>query len=400
LGDRPDLCPIDPNTCNVPQWIDAQDFNCDPIIICKQLAPRTVTTRQKQQVQVNPVHPLPPNPLAIRWVDLPPTPQDAISCPLVVCVVFVPVCPVQTRCKSQPPRVNSIVERLESPVIPDGNGGFVLGPPVWRDFAVDTTLCPLVPPASEFSLSFTIPLIYNSPSDIAVAGRGIVGCNSNFLGSSANNNNGNNFGRFGMVQGNVFIQKTGTSGSPNSSIFDLPAAPTSPPFYVRFGISNGLDAVECRVLHDSDATWAKAYHRSPFLSTNAPSAGVGQITFDFEVSSSVGTNYTTQVVCTDFITGNVIAVSPLADQLFGGGAYRLRYRQNACAGNPANQTHQDYYGANYPTLQAPVALPFYVRVFSDLRDARFMLVGDYKIVHRILIGGVIYAEQIIYVKNI
>lgn len=402
LGDRPDLCPIDPNSCNVQQWIDAQDVDCNPIIRCKQDAPRSTTTRQKQQVQINPVHALPPSPLAIRWADMAPTLQDAISCPLQICQVFVPVCPVQTRCKFPEPRTNSTVERLEYEVIPDGIGGFTLGPPVWRDFGVDATLCPLVvPPATQFSLSFTIPLIYNSPSDIAVAGRGILGCNSNFLSASPNNASGNNFGRFNIVQGNVSVQRTGPSGSPVASAFDVVSVPpTAPPFYVRYLITTNSVVLDCRVLHDSDSTWAKAYHRTPVLLQDTPLSGTGSLRFAFAISTSVGNNYTTDVVCTDFVTNAVVPLSPLADQIIFTAPYNLRYRQNACGANPANQQHQDYYGANYPILQPPVSLPQVDVVDTVINDVRFMAVGDYMIVHRVRIGEAIYAEQTIYVKNI
>jgi len=136
IGPRPDLCPIDPNPCNREVWIDSKTPDCELITRCKFDPPRYESTRQKQQVQVNPAL---PNVGAIRWVDLPPSPEDATLCPVQTCPIYVPVCPEQIRCKFEPPRISAMQEKLFVDVNPNSA---TVGQQVWQDFNINHNVCP------------------------------------------------------------------------------------------------------------------------------------------------------------------------------------------------------------------------------------------------------------------
>ena len=139
IGRRPDLCPIDTNPNNREVWVDSTTPECGLITRCKFDTPRPESTRQKQQTQVNPAL---PNVGAIRWVDLPPDPNDALICPVEISGVWVAVCPEQIRCKFAAPRVSPLTERLEVDVNPNSA---TFGQQQWRDYIDDPVLCPFTP---------------------------------------------------------------------------------------------------------------------------------------------------------------------------------------------------------------------------------------------------------------
>lgn len=147
IGLRPDLCPIDTNPNNREVWVDVLNPDCSNVTRCKFDPPRYESTRQKQQIQSNS---LLPNFGTIRWVDLPPSPQDAIDCPIDVAPILVPVCPEQVRCKFAAPRFSAMTERLEVDVNPYSA---TFGQQIWTDYVTNITLCPIDPSFDENQIS-------------------------------------------------------------------------------------------------------------------------------------------------------------------------------------------------------------------------------------------------------
>jgi hypothetical protein len=379
LGNRPDLCPLDPNPANTELWVDAKDESCELIVRCKFDPPRAETTRQKKQIQVNPAF----GPATERWVDLAPTAQDAVACPLSGNPIWVAVCPEQIRCKFDPPRIASMTERLEVDVNPASP---TVGQQVWRDYLDDPVGCPLPDPPTNREIASAWPLIAQMASN-----RSVVGCQA--YGFRLHGQAG---GLFANTTPPFHIQRRWNLArtSVNNNSRDLTTPPNDVPCWIDHGL-NGLGGkqIVTQTRFGDTVLWAKVYHTDGariasstrvkfevWVSGTIPS---GQMSFRLEVD--MGPSGTVTVPAANTVT------SPAVN------SYELIYNTNIppfnCAADPSwdNRTHEAQGTTNKMPLGAVWILEY--------DPVALLLVGEFKFTHSAFINNVLYSQQQGWIKN-
>jgi hypothetical protein len=378
IGERPDLCPLDTNSCNYKVWIDAKTEDCELITRCLQNEPRTVSTRQKLQYQVNDVHPF-----EERWVDLPASPDDEALCPINDCPIWIPVCPLQIRCKYEDPRPSSMTERLEVNVNPNSA---TVGVQAWRDFEEDAALCPV--PATQFSITSARLLSVQHASDT------IVGCFSLFFTVS-----GGNFGLFpfpSVPAGNIIRRAYSLDRTVFSDYFSG-QPPTDVPRWIEVGVTNGTLSFVDNIRFDDVIEWAKVYHRS--FTSFIGSTRTLEVRFWATNAGTVQANLSNTLTIYDE-DNNIIAFFDNLQETsrveFSDSSYGLTYTNNSCTAQPAfqNAPHRNR------TVDPNEALSLGINYTLTYFVPALGFVGLYKYRHDIFIAGELYAFQEGYVRNL
>ncbi len=383
IGMRPDLCPIDTDPCNRELWVDVLDSECNIVTRCKFDAPRAETTRQKQQIQANDRL---ANVGTTRWVDLPPSPQDEIECPVAVCPVLVATCPEQIRCKFNEPRFESTIEKLFVDVNPSSP---TFGQQVWKDAGEDAVLCPVQPTAVNFSLSGASPFAFGVPQDTSA-----LGCRQTWFFTRQNN-----FGLFDFsagvndartIKNRYDITRTSVTDLRNNNF------PNVLPYWIEQGLFNNdfTRKFSCWTRIDDVFSWAKAYYSEPVRKL-APDIHL----YSLWVSSNIAASeITASLKIFDQHNNLLIPFNQNGTVTNPNAAYNIRYVKPISLGGDSCGAPFDFPHRNNQ-VSTPVPIPNgYILEFIYTSNV-FMAVGLYRHVHEIFINGTPYASQEGYILN-
>jgi hypothetical protein len=378
IGNRPDLCPIDTDPCNLEVWVDMQDADCNLITRCKFDPPRRESTRQKQQFQANDRL---PNYMTTRWVDMPPSPDDAIQCPVETCPIYVPVCPEQTRCKYSEPRYLATVEQLKVDVNPNSP---TFGMQVWVEIGEDLDACPIQPQASQFSISGARLLANQLPQSF------IPNCTQIWYIPG-----NNNLGLFNFVSGpNEIVARWDLARTIYTDPRDMVNPPTSLPAWIQVGYTNGLQSLSTFVRFDDVVRWAKVYHVWQFQPQ------INGLTGTISIPMWIGNDISG--VTTQLLTYNdndelieIINAPTFVNNINNNAPYNIYWAEDFIGGCPeSGELHKNR------TVDPPETLPDGTILRESYTRPYFSLSGIIKYVHVILINGEQYASMQGYIRNI
>lgn len=386
IGNRPDLCPLDPDPCNREVWIDVLDESCNPITRCKFEPPRYESTRQKKQIQANPRL---PNVGAIRWIDLPPSPLDATLCPVETCPIYVPVCPQQRRCKYEEPRISAVVEELQVDVNPHSP---TFGQQIWVEIGENPTLCPIVPEASMISISSASPYAFAVPQD-----SNPIGCRQVWFFVRTDN-----FGLFDFsydVNAPQTIKWRWDIDRTTYNDIRHHGPPNNLPYWIQMGLytSDFSKFFDCWTRIDDVVHWARAYHAIPAGLVNLGD-GTGQLFTSAWLSSLYAPESLTAELTLYDEFGNVLEVfhddfseltSPAPYEIF----YVNQFTDLHCT------VGWDYPHRNNQSA-TPEAIPDGYRLRYNYQSPWFVRVGLYRYQHDLFINNQLYASQSGWIRNL
>jgi hypothetical protein len=267
-----------------------------------------------------------------------------------------------------------------------------VGQQVWQDYVEDPILCPLLPVATQFSLSSARLFACQQPEDYIT-----LYCISFYFAAGNNIPAHNNFGLFNIVNGPERIMERWNLARTVSELPLFSPGTINTPNWLDCGITNGTREFRTSTRFDNVTRWAKVYHYNRAArAANYPTAGIDSIGIYVWIGNDISNVTMRFRVFSDTDALLLEYNTPDAVQTFSTNApYGIIYTFD-CVSNPSMNwvTHKNRQVT--PIEDLPTGNQSVYIYGSSL----FRAIGLFKFVHEVFISGELYARQQGYIRNL